>query len=138
MYLRSRLFVTAVAVVALIVGLSGGYLFAQQASGAKRTILQQKDIAGVAGREIVMYLAETPAGGTSGKHTHPGWDTLYILEGTMVFEMDGEAPKTLNAGDTHSFDGTKVHNVTNKGQGSLKVLAFLVGEKGKPLSTPVP
>jgi quercetin dioxygenase-like cupin family protein len=111
-----------------------GFVSAQQAA-FKRTVLQQGDIS-VAGREVVTALAELPAGVSSGRHTHPGEEIGYVLEGTVLLEQDGKPAMTLGAGKAFLVPAGTVHNATNNGSGLARVLANYVVEKGKPLATP--
>ena len=92
--MRSTIF-AALGLVALVAGIG-----AQQA-GFKRTVLQQSKLS-VPGREAVTAIAEFQPGGTVGKHTHPGEEIGYILEGTIVLEQDGKPAVTLGPGKTSS------------------------------------
>jgi quercetin dioxygenase-like cupin family protein len=93
----------------------------------------------VPGREVVQVLAELPAPkGTTGRHTHPREEVSYVMDGTLTLEVDGAPARTLKAGDAFLIPAGKIHNATNPGAGSAKVLATYVVEKGKPLTTPVP
>ena len=85
-----------------------------QAPAFKRTELQRGDLT-VAGREAVTAIAELPTGVASGKHTHPGEEVGYILEGTVTVEMDGKAPMVLNAGGAFLIPSGQVHNAKNTG-----------------------
>jgi len=109
---------------------------AQQVA-VKRTVLQQGDLS-VAGREAVMARAEFPIGGTTGRHTHPGEEISYVLEGTLRMEVAGQPPKSLKAGDVFMIPAGTVHNATNTGSGAATVIATYVVEKGKPVTTPAP
>ena len=122
---------TALALAAVSAG-----LVAQQ-PGFKRTVLQQQKLS-VAGREAVTAIAEFQPGGTVGAHTHPGEEIGYILEGSIVLEQDGKPPVTLTAGQTFFIPNGQVHNATNKGSSTARVLANYVVESGKPVATPVP
>ena len=123
---------TALAVAGAIAG-----VWAQApAPTFKRNVLQQVDIS-VPGREAITALVEFQPNGTSGRHTHPGEEIGYILEGTFLFELEGKAPVTLKAGQTFFVPAGTIHNATNQGAGG-KVLANYVVEKGKPLGTPAP
>ena len=113
--------------------LVSGVTFAQ-APAIKRTILQRADVAN--NMEVILGSAEIAAGGSTGRHTHFGVETGYVVSGTSVLEIEGEAPRTLKAGDTYLIAAGKVHNATAK-EGDAKVLATYVVEKGKPLATPV-
>lgn len=128
-------FAASVSIVALIGAFGVQPLMAQQ-PGFSRTMLQKGDIS-VAGREAVQVRAEFDPGAAAGKHTHPGEELGYILEGTLVLEVDGKPPVTLNAGDYFFVPAGTVHDGRNAGSGKAKVLATYVVEKGKPIATPV-
>jgi len=108
-------------------------LLAQQPT-FKRTVLQQVDIS-VAGREAVTAKAELPPGVSAGRHTHPGEEIGYVLEGTVSLEIEG-ASKSLKAGDAFLIPSGKVHNATNTGSSQATILATYIVDKGKPLATP--
>jgi len=113
-----------------------GILAAQQPT-FKRTVLQQGDIS-VPGREVISAVAEFQPGATPGRHTHPGEEVGYVLEGTLLLERDGKAPVTLKAGGTFLIPAGTIHNATNTGTGTARILATYIVEKGKPLATPAP
>ena len=69
-------------------------------------------------RHAVQVLAEFGPGGATGKHTHPGEEVGYLLEGTLVLEVDGQPPRTLKAGDAFFVEPGKVHNGKNVGSGA--------------------
>jgi len=112
-------------------------LTAQAPAGFKRTVIQQEKLS-VAGREAVTALVEFQPGATVGRHTHPGEEIGYILEGALVFEIAGKPSVTLTAGQTFFIPAGTIHNATNKTSSAAKVLANYVVESGKPLATPVP
>jgi quercetin dioxygenase-like cupin family protein len=110
--------------------------FAQQ-PGIKRTILLRADDPGSANYEAVMAIAEIAPGAMSGRHRHPGIEVAYILEGSVIIERDGQAPVTVNAGETIKNEAA-VHNARNPGTKPVKILAVYLVEKGKPMAEPVP
>jgi quercetin dioxygenase-like cupin family protein len=124
------------ALIALAVAGAAAGAWAQQAPTFKRTVLQQVDIS-VPGREAVTALVEFQPNGTSGRHSHPGEEIGYILDGTFVLEQDGKPPVTLKAGGTFLIPPGAIHSATNMGAGG-RVLATYVVEKGKPMATPAP
>ena len=124
-----KLVIGAVSIVALVSAA------AAQQTGFKRTVLQQVDLS-VPGREAVTAIAELQPGVAAGRHTHPGEEVGYVLEGTMLLEQEGKPAATLNAGQTFLIAAGAVHNATNKGQGAARILATYIVEKGKPLATP--
>jgi quercetin dioxygenase-like cupin family protein len=106
-----------------------------QAPGIKRTPLQKSDSG--PNQETIMGIAEIAAGAAAGRHTHFGIEMGYVLDGTSILEVEGEAPKTLKAGDSYVIPAGKIHDA-KAGPGGAKVLAAYVVEKGKPLATPAP
>ena len=108
----------------------------QPAPAFKRTVLQQTDIS-VPGREAVTAVAEFPGGVAAGRHTHPGEEIGYVLEGQVLLEQDGKPPVTLKAGQAFFIPAGTIHNATNTGSGTARVLANYVVEKGKPMATAV-
>jgi quercetin dioxygenase-like cupin family protein len=109
---------------------------AAQAPAIKRTLLQRIDVGD--NREAILGLAEIPAGGAAGRHTHPGVEFGYVVEGSASLEVEGETPKLLKAGDSYTIPMGKIHDAKTVGDKPVKVLATYVVEKGKPLATPAP
>jgi quercetin dioxygenase-like cupin family protein len=122
--------IVMIALAAVVAGVA-----AQQA-GFKRTVLQQGALS-VPGREVVTAIAEFQPGSTVGRHTHPGEEVGYVLEGTLLFEQEGKPSVTLHTGQTFLVPPGTVHNATNGGSALARVLATYIVEKGKPLATPV-
>src|ERR1043166_3480346 len=79
-------------------GFGERFLSAQQAS-IQRTELLKTAIAGMEGKEAIMYIAELPPGAAAGKHTHPGEEFAYILDGALTLAPQGQAPKANKAGE---------------------------------------
>jgi quercetin dioxygenase-like cupin family protein len=121
--------VASIALLGIVVG-----VLAQQPT-FKRTVLQQADIS-VAGREAVTAVAEFQPGAAAGRHTHPGEEIGYVLDGQFLLEQEGKAAVTLRAGQPFLIPAGTIHNATNTGSATGRVLATYVVEKGKPLATP--
>ena len=81
----------------------------QQTQTIKRTPLQKFDVPGTA-YETVIGIAEIAANATIGRHTHPGPESGYMLEGEMVLMIDGQPEKTLRAGDSYQIPAGAVHD----------------------------
>jgi quercetin dioxygenase-like cupin family protein len=109
---------------------------AQAQTGFKRTELQRHDLS-LQGREVVQSRADFDAGGSIGKHTHPGEEIAYLLEGSLELQIEGQPPRTLKAGEAFFVPAGTVHAARNAGSGTAKVLATYVVEKGKPLAAMV-
>jgi quercetin dioxygenase-like cupin family protein len=129
-------------VLTLGVGIAIGMLTAQslvaQQAPVTRTTLQQKDIEGAPGKEVIMYVADLVPGGVAGRHFHPGPEVAYVLDGSLVIEPDGKPALTVKKGESFHNPAKAVHNAKNGSTTEpAKVLVVLIGEKGAPLSTPV-
>src|SRR3989454_1031687 len=124
----------AAALAAAVLGTGIGLLNAQQ-PGFTRTVLQDQDLT-AQGRHAVVARAEFVPGGAAGRHTHPGEELGYVVEGALLLEVDGQPPRTLKAGDAFFVEAGKVHDGKNIGSGPAKVLATYIIEKGKPVASP--
>jgi quercetin dioxygenase-like cupin family protein len=122
-------------IAALMVG-SGLELHMAQAQqpGTKRTDLQRHDLS-VPGREVVQVRVDFDPGYVSPKHTHPGEEIIYVLEGTLEYQVEGKPPATYKAGDVLFIPAGAIHWAKNGGGGNGAELATYVVEKGKPLIT---
>jgi quercetin dioxygenase-like cupin family protein len=123
--------ITFVACIAML--LAAGASIAQ-APGIKRTLLQRTDIGN--NMEMILGLAEIAPGGSTGRHTHFGTESGYLIEGSASMEVEGETPKLLKAGDSYTIPANRIHDAKAVGDAPAKVLATYVVEKGKPLATP--
>src|SRR6201991_426325 len=109
-------FVIGLTVVAIA---CAGAAIAQQ-SGIKRTSLQKLDFP--AGYNTITAIAEVPAGGAAGRHTHPGAETGYVLEGELNLLIDGQPEKTLKPGESYQIPAGVVHDAKAHGDKPMKVL----------------
>ena len=112
-----------------------GAAIAQQ-SGIKRTPLQKVEFPD--GYVTVSGIAEIPPGGSAGRHTHPGIETGYVLEGEADLLVEGKPDQLLKAGDSYSIPAGVVHDAKVHGDKAAKVLAVYVVDKTKPLASPAP
>lgn len=101
-----------------------------------RTQLQDHPLT-VKGWHAVQSRSDFQPGAMSGKHTHPGEEIGYVLEGTLELTVEGKAPQRLKAGDVIFMPPNTVHEAKNVGTGTLRVVSTYVLEVGKPLATPV-
>jgi len=108
----------------------GGRVAQAQSIGLKRTELQRHDLS-VPGREVVQVRVEI--GPEPIRHTHPGEEIVYVLEGSIEYQIEGAPRRTLTAGDVLFVPAGAVHSARNVGTGRATELATYVVEKGKPL-----
>ena len=131
---------TRMAVVAAVIVASGLVLHvarAQQPAGINRIDLQRNDLS-IPGREVVQTIVELGPGVTSSRHTHPGEEIVYVLEGSpLKYEVEGKPSVTLNPGDVLFIPAGTIHSAKNVGSRKGAELATYIVEKGKPLLTEV-
>jgi quercetin dioxygenase-like cupin family protein len=121
------------ALAVLIVG-SGLTLHGAQSQqpGIKRTDLQQHDLS-VPGREVVQVRVDIAPGVAFPRHSHPGEEIIYVIEGLLEYQVDGKPPVTLKAGEVFFVPAGTIHAAKNVGSGNAAELATYIVEKGKPL-----
>ena len=108
----------------------------QQTATIKRTPLQKFDVPGT-NYETVIGMAEIVPNANIGRHTHPGPESGYMVEGEMVLFVEGQPEKTVKAGQSYQVPPGAVHDAKT-GPNGAKVVATYVVEKGKPLASPAP
>ncbi len=123
--------IIAVAMLIAGIGLALQPARAQQ-PGIKRTDLQRHDLS-APGREAIQVRVEFDPGAEFGKHSHPGEEIIYVLEGSLEYQIEGKPPVTLKAGDVLFIPAGTIHAAKNVGGGHGAELATYVVEKGKPL-----
>jgi quercetin dioxygenase-like cupin family protein len=122
-----------IAAAALIVaGALAPHVALAQWAGIKRTDLQRSDLS-APGREVIQALVEFAPGVAAPRHSHPGEEIAYVIEGVFVYELDGRPPVTLKAGEALFIPAGTPHAVKNVGGGNAVELATYIVEKGMPL-----
>ena len=107
----------------------------QAAPGIKRTILQKFDVPGTNYETTFMKVEFVPDYAVD-RHTHPGPEASYVLEGEITLILDGQDPKVLKPGDTSYFAPGIIH-AAKVGPKGVALLNSYVLEKGKPFMTKV-
>ena len=125
--------ILAVAVLVIGSGLALHFTQAQQ-PGIRRTDIQRHDL-DVPGREVIQVRVDFAPGVAFGKHSHPGAEIAYVLEGTLEYQLEGKPPVTLKAGEALFIPAGAIHSAKNVGSDNAAELATYVVEKGKPLIT---
>jgi quercetin dioxygenase-like cupin family protein len=118
-----------------VIAFAGAGVAIAQQSGIKRTPLQKFDFP--AGYTTVTAIAEVPAGGAAGRHTHPGMETGYVLEGELDLIIDGKPPVKIKAGESYQIPEGTVHDA-KAGDKPFKVLGVYIVKAGEPLAKPAP
>jgi quercetin dioxygenase-like cupin family protein len=105
-----------------------------QQVGTRRIELQRHDLS-APGREVIQVIVELAPGTTAPRHSHPGEEVIYVLEGAWEYTLDGKPPVVLKTGDVLFIPAGTIHTARNVGRGKGSELATYIVEKGKPLLT---
>jgi quercetin dioxygenase-like cupin family protein len=124
------------AACAALVGLALAVPLYAQTPSIKRSVLQKADVPEGKKYEVVLGLAELPAGVAIGKHMHPGIEQGTLLEGELVLMVDGQADRTFKPGDSWQIPNGVPHDAKAGGGGAKVIVSYTV-EKGQPLALPV-
>jgi quercetin dioxygenase-like cupin family protein len=104
-------------------------------TGVTRKILSQTD-GPMPGYVTLLVEAEIEAGVTVGRHTHPGIESAYVLEGGFELPIEGQATRMLKPGDGFQVPPVTPHAGGKPGAAKSRILITYVVEKGKPLASP--
>src|SRR3954463_5134198 len=132
--------------IALTAGLLGvvlgvgtaSYVSAQGTPQITRKEILRKDVSGMEGKEVVVFVADIPPGGVAARHYHPGDEAIYMLGGEFRFVPDHGEPFLLKAGEITFNPAKHVHQGKNESATeTAKILNCMLAEKGQPLAIPV-
>lgn len=133
------LFAAQILLLSVLGFLASPLMARQAAQSAKVTPLLTKDLIGVEGKEATMLTVEYAPGATSAKHRHNANTFVYVLEGSIVMQVEGGKEVTLGPGETFYESPSDIHSVSRNASNTkpAKFLVFFVKEKGAPASVPV-
>lgn len=106
------------------------YSLAPQQPGIKRTELQRYDLS-APNREMIQVRVDFTEGASFGRHSHPGEEVIYVIEGTIEYYVEGKGTVTFKAGDVLFIPAGTIHSAKNPGHGNAAELATYIVEKGK-------
>lgn len=103
-------------------------------AGLKRTIIKRTD-GPMDGYESVNARVDLEAGALVARHTHPGIESSYVVEGALELSVDGEGTRIFKAGDGFQVPTGVPHSGKNGDKATVLAITYVV-EKGKPLASP--
>jgi quercetin dioxygenase-like cupin family protein len=127
-----QLFATAALLIATSLPLPVAQAHEVSLGNIKRIDLLRQDLS-VPGREVIQVLVEFGPGVAAARHSHPGEELVYVTEGLIEYQLEGQPPITLKAGDVLFIPHGTPHSAKNVGSGKAAELATYIVEKGKPL-----
>jgi quercetin dioxygenase-like cupin family protein len=103
--------------------------------GVTRKILSQTD-GPAPGYETLLVEATIEPGVAVGRHTHPGIESAYVLEGGFELPIQGQPTRMLKVGDAFQIPPATPHAGGKPSDVKSRILITYVVEKGKPLASP--
>lgn len=104
-------------------------------TGVTRTDLQRHDLS-IAGRETVQARIDIAPGAIAAWHRHPGEEVIYVVEGALEYQLEGQKPVALKIGEVLFIPSGVAHMARNRGSTNGAEIATYIVEKGKPLLVP--
>ncbi|TQR83884.1 cupin domain-containing protein [Mycobacterium hodleri] len=88
--------------------------------------------------DVMTVIIEWPAGSPGAPpHRHPGGPAFgYVLDGEMLFELEGEAPRVIKAGEAFWEPGGDVihySDANNRTDGPLRFVVNMLCVPGQPM-----
>jgi quercetin dioxygenase-like cupin family protein len=111
---------------------AAGVLVGTSALADKRTQLSQQDLS-IPGWEEIQMRVDLDPGHTVANHRHPGEEIIYVVEGTIEYDLAGKPPATLKAGDVIVVPKGVVHSAKNVGTTNAAEIGTYIVPKGQPL-----
>jgi len=126
----------AAGVVATL-AVAGGAAPAQaQAQALTRKVLRRTELPGT-NYVTVLVAVDIAPGAVVARHTHPGIESGYVLDGEGDLFVAGEADRQVGAGDSFHIPPEIPHGARNRSADKpLRVVATYVVDKDKPLASP--
>ena len=108
-------------------------------AGIKRTDLLKTALPEMEGKDMNVWVADIPPSASTGRHSHPTPRFVYVIEGAVVYEVDGKQPQTFKTGEAYVEMPGEVHNFRNASTTlPARALGFQYAKKGQPLQTNAP
>ena len=102
--------------------------------GLKRTIITRTD-GPMEGYEAVNVRVDLEPGALVARHTHPGIESSYVVDGALELSVDGQGTRTFKVGDGFQVPTRTPHSGKNGDKPTTIAITYIV-EKGKPLASP--
>ena len=137
---RTRLIFAAVLAGTIAAGMATGqglraHQQQEQAPKEEITLLLKTTLPGIEGKEVNIVHISVPPGFVTERHFHPGHVFIYVLEGAVTIEMEGEAPIKLGPGDVlHEAPNRSMVGKNLSSTHGAELVVFQIGDKDQPLT----
>lgn len=126
---------TFTSLLSLLLAVASGNPATPPPAGVTRTDLQRHDLS-IDGRETVQARIDVAPGAVAPWHRHPGEELIYVIEGTLEYQLEGQVPVTVKAGEVLFIPAGVAHMARNRTTANGAELATYIVEKGKPILVP--
>lgn len=121
------------------VSLAATTMLPARVSSAEVAVLFEQELADMPGKTGQLLTVEFAPGEVSAPHRHNAHTFVYVLEGSVVMQVQGGETKTLTAGQTFYENPDDIHTVANNASDTepAKILVFFIKDSDAPASIPV-
>ena len=106
---------------------------------ADTTQVLQTELEGETGREANIVLFEVEPGWETERHIHPGHVFVYVTDGSLEVDVEGEEQRTVSAGEAfYELPDKPMVARTAGSQEGARFIVFQVGPTGEPIMVPHP
>jgi len=137
MTIKARGMTTCIASAMLALPLLSGMTAAAQE--ARTTPVLKSELKGMEQTEANIVLFDVDPGWETQRHIHPGHVFVYMTEGTIEVDVEGEDLRTVSAGAAfYELPDKPMTARTASAGGGAKFIVFQVGPAGEPIMVPHP
>ena len=103
------------------------------------SVLIKQRLADMTGKEGTVLIVDYAPGAASGPHLHPGSVFAYVLEGTVVSQVEGDKPTTYTKGQSWYESPKQPHLVSKNASKTeaARLLVFLLSQESESLVVPI-
>jgi quercetin dioxygenase-like cupin family protein len=101
-------------------------------------LVLRHELPDVPGKQVSVVTVDFAPGAGFRPHRHPGSVFVYVLEGTVISQVEPGKPVTYKAGEAWYEPPMHIHRVARNPSKTrpAKIIAFLIAGKGQPLTLP--
>jgi quercetin dioxygenase-like cupin family protein len=105
--------------------------------GTVQPLLTQ-DLPDIPGKEVVMLTVTYLPAGASLPHRHDADVFVYVLEGSVLMQVDGQPAVTLGPGQTFHESPSDIHRQSANASATqpAKFVVFMIKDKNRPATRP--
>ena len=103
------------------------------------TMLLNQPLAGMDGKEVTVLQIDVPGGFETPRHLHPGHMFMYVLEGAVELDVEGQPPAQLAPGQVaYELPNLPMIGRNMSASDPARLLIFAVSDAGAPIEIPAP